>query len=72
MSLQKVLEAWQGKPLDKLLVELYIDEDLTVEQISKRLNISVGVIHNYLRKFNIDKQPKLWTNKLERKKKKNE
>ena len=67
MSLQKVIETWQGKPLDELLIELYIDEDLTIKEVAERLSISVGVVHNYLRKFNIDKQTKLWTNKLERK-----
>lgn len=70
MSVQRIIEAWKGRPFKDILIELYIDKDYTIQEVSEELKISVGVVHNYLRKFNIDKQPKLWTNKLERTKKK--
>ena len=64
MSLQKVLEQWKNKPLKELLIEMYIDKDMNIRDISKELCISVGVVHKYLKDFGINKEKKLWEDEI--------
>lgn len=60
MSIPKIIEAWKHKPFEDLLIELYIDKDMTIPEISDYLHISVGAVHSYLSKFNIYKEKLIW------------
>lgn len=56
--LKDVLEAWKQKPLRDLLIELYIQDDMTVATISKELKVSTGQISNWLNEYDIYKVKK--------------
>lgn len=56
--LKDVLEAWKQKPLRDLLIELYIQDDMTVAAISKELKVSTGKISNWLNEYDIYKVKK--------------
>ena len=60
MTIKAVLEVWQGKPLDVLLREMYVERDMTIKQIACELHISVGMVHKYLSEFGINKLNQLW------------
>lgn len=61
MSLQKVIEEWKQLPLKELLIQLYIENDMTIEQVAEELKVSKGVIFNWLKKYNISKNKNLWS-----------
>lgn len=43
-----------------LLRKLYIDNDLSCIQIAKKLGVSNGTVHNYLKKFKLNNKQPLW------------
>ena len=53
MSLIKVIEAWKQSPLKDILLKLYIDRDLSIQQVADELKVSAGVVYNWLKKYNI-------------------
>ena len=59
MSLIKVIEAWKQSPLKDILLKLYIDRDLSIQQVADELKVS-GVVYNWLKKYNITKNNNLW------------
>ena len=60
MSLIKVIEAWKQSPLKDILLKLYIDRDLSIQQYADELKVSAGVVYNWLKKYNITKNNNLW------------
>ena len=60
MSLIKVIEAWKQSPLKDILLKLYIDRDLSIQQVADELKVSAGVVYNWLKKSNITKNNDLW------------
>ena len=50
MSLIKVIEAWKQSPLKDILLKLYIDRDLSIQQVADELKVSAGVVYNWLKK----------------------
>lgn len=70
MSIPKIIEAWKGKPFEEVLIELYIDNDLTIREVADSLHISVGAVQGYLSKFNIYKEERLWSKIINTDKKK--
>lgn len=36
-----------------LLYDLYINQKLPMHEVAKRMNIAVGSVYNYLKKYNI-------------------
>ena len=60
MSIKMVLEAWKGKPLDVLLRELYVDQNMNMKEVADSLHISVGMVHKYLTEYGIFKVDNLW------------
>ena len=60
MSLIKVIEAWKQSPLKDILLKLYIDRDLSIQQVADELKVSAGVFYNWLKKYNITKNNNLW------------
>lgn len=64
MSLKKVLELWKGRPVEELLLDLYIKQDLSIPQVAEELNISVGSVHKWLSDYGISKQNELYEKNL--------
>ena len=60
MSLIKVIEAWKQSPLKDILLKLYIDRDLSIQQVADELKVSAGVVYKWLKKYNITKNNNLW------------
>ena len=60
MSLIKVIEAWKQSPLKDILLELYIDRDLSMQQVADELKVSAGVVYKWLKKYKIKKNNDLW------------
>lgn len=48
------LEARLGKPMGEILRELYVDRELTLEQVGKELGITKGAASRWLDRFGID------------------
>ncbi len=51
------LEAVHGKPMDRILWELYIRDHLTVREVGDRLGITAGAVSEWLRRFDIEARP---------------
>ena len=62
MSLKKVIEAWKGKPIEELLYELYVEQNLSMPEIAKQLCISTGIVCRWLSEYGIAKNPVLLKN----------
>ena len=69
MSIPKLIEAWKQKPLEDVLTDLYIEQDLSIPHVAESLHISVGAVHSYLSKFNIYKEERLWSKTVDTDKK---
>lgn len=52
------IEAREGRPMDELLRELYVERGLTLEQVGAELNptdpITKGAVSRWLERFGID------------------
>lgn len=60
MGIKELIEKYEKDSLENILRRMYIDEDLTIVEISRNLEVSVGTIHQWLSKFQITKQKKMW------------
>ncbi len=60
MSLKDVIEEWKGDTLKNVLLELYIDRDLSMDKVAKELKISVGIVYKWLKEYGISKNTDLW------------
>lgn len=60
MSNKQIIEKWKGKSLDKVLVELYIDQNLSMPEVAKELCVALGTVHKWLGYYGIRKTPDLW------------
>lgn len=60
MSLKEIIEDWKGKPLREILLELYIDEDMSLRDIEKILHVSREQINRWLKEFGITKNKNLF------------
>lgn len=49
----QLVEARFGRPIEEILRELRIGEDLTVEEVGKRLGITKGAASRWLERFGI-------------------
>lgn len=47
------IEAERGRPMDDLLRELYLERELTVEQVGDDLGITKGAASRWLERFGI-------------------
>lgn len=54
-GLQKIIEEWKGKPLRELLIELYIDKDMSLRDMEKVIYVSRETINRWLKEFGISK-----------------
>lgn len=62
MGIKELIEKYEKDSLENILRRLYIDEDLSIAEISKELEISVGSVHQWLADYQITKQKKMWKN----------
>ena len=60
MSLKAVIEKWRGKDVESLLRDMYITQNMSMDEISKELSISIGIVHRWLNEYGISKQKCLW------------
>jgi len=60
LSLKRVIERWKGVSLEHLLRSLYIEKNLSMDDIAKELSVSIGVVHRWLNQYGISKQKELW------------
>lgn len=60
MSLKDVIEEWKGDTLKNVLLDLYIDKDLSMDKVAKELKISVGIVYKWLKEYGISKNTDLW------------
>ena len=56
----KLVEARSGEPIEVLLRRLYVDEDKTLEQISKELGVPLTTVGRWVRKFGIPRRKLGW------------
>ena len=60
MSVRDLVERLENKPIRELLTELYLDKDMTISEIAKRLGVSVGIVHKWLKEEGINKQKNIF------------
>jgi predicted DNA-binding protein YlxM (UPF0122 family) len=64
MSTKQLVERLYNKPIEEILKYFYLEKDMSMEEVSKELTVSVGSIVNWLNKYGITKhQNKLFTTK---------
>lgn len=56
MSLKKLLETHYDMPLKDILIEFYINKDLSEAEVAKKLQVSNGIVHKWLKDNKISKQ----------------
>ena len=54
------IEAREGRPMDAILRDLYLDRQLTVEQVADGLGLTKGTISRWLERFGIESRPMSW------------
>jgi hypothetical protein len=57
------IEAREGRPMDELLRELYLEQEQTVDQIAARFGLTKGAISRWLTTFGIEARPTSWRRK---------
>jgi predicted ArsR family transcriptional regulator len=57
------IEAREGQQMDALLRSLYVEQELTVQQVADRLGITKGAASRWLERFGIDRRPTSWRRK---------
>ena len=62
VGIKEIIEKYEGDTVENILKRKYIDEDMSILEISKDLNVSVGKIHQWLSEYQIIKQKNLWKN----------
>ena len=43
----------------EILEELYVNQELSMNEVAKKLNVSVGSVYNYIKKYGIKSRPKM-------------
>lgn len=62
MSVRDLIEKWENRSIKDVLLDKYIEQDMTIPQIANDLGVSVGIVHKWLKEEGIDKHKNLWTN----------
>ena len=62
MSVRDLIEKWENRSIKDVLLDKYIEQDMTIPQIASDLGVSVGIVHKWLKEEGIDKHKNLWTN----------
>lgn len=62
MSIKDLIEKWENRSIKDVLLDKYIEQDMTIPQIANDLGVSVGIVHKWLKEEGIDKHKNLWTN----------
>ena len=62
MGIKEIIEKYEGDTVENILKRKYIDEDMSILEISRDLSVSVGKIHQWLSEYQIIKQKNLWKN----------
>ena len=62
MGIKEIIEKYEGDTVENILKRKYIDEDMSISESSKDLDVSVGKIHQWLSEYQIIKQKNLWKN----------
>lgn len=55
MGLEEIIEDWKGKPIREVILDLYIDKNMTMRGVAKELHLSVGQVYNLCKKYGISK-----------------
>lgn len=55
MSITEIIEEWKGKPLREVILDLYIDQDLSMRGVAKELHLSLGQVHKLIKELGISK-----------------
>lgn len=62
MSIKDLIEKWENRSIKEILLDKYIEQDLTIPQIADELGVSVGIVHKWLKDEGIDKHKNLFKN----------
>lgn len=54
------IEAVEGRPMDAILRDLYVDQELTVAEVAARLGLTKGAISRWLERFGIERRATSW------------
>ena len=60
MGVKELVEEIQKKPIDEILIDLYIDKNMSIREVSEELKVSSGTVHKWLAIYNISKQTGIW------------
>lgn len=60
MGLIEIIEDWKQKPIRDVILELYIDKDLSMKGVADELHLSVGQIHKLVKELGIAKNKDLF------------
>jgi hypothetical protein len=55
LSITEIIEEWKGKPLREVILDLYIDQDLSMRGVAKELHLSLGQVHKLIKELGISK-----------------
>lgn len=59
MALKKALEKHYKKSIREILIEMYVDKDMSMNQIAEELCVAKGTVWNWLMEEGIHKKIKL-------------
>lgn len=57
------IEAVRGQSMDAILRDLYVDRQLTLEDVAADLGITKGAVSRWLERFGIARRPTSWRSK---------
>lgn len=60
MGIIDIIEDWKGKPIREVILELYIDRDLSMRGVAKELHLSLGQVHKLIKELGIAKNKDLF------------
>ena len=60
MGIVEIIEDWKGKPIRNVILDLYIDRDLTIRGVAEELHLSVGQVHKLIKELGITKNKDLF------------
>ena len=59
MALKKQIERYYKKTMREVLVEMYVDKDMSMSQMAEELCVAKGTVWNWLMEYGIHKKIKL-------------
>lgn len=62
MSVRDLIEKIETRSIKEILMDKYIEQDMTIQQIADELGVSVGIVHKWLKEEGINKQKNIWEN----------